>query len=83
MTDSQQFTECGNCGTIHYVINEDKAKKLKNLTDGFSNRDLKHCCKCGSKDCFSKISEYYTDHYSQSDKIQPIILTLDKKGKLI
>ena len=80
MTDKQEFVECNNCGTIHYVISEDKGKELKDLSDGFSNRSLKHCCKCGLKDHFSKISEFYTSHYLQSDRMQPLVLTLDKKG---
>ncbi len=80
MTDLQEFIECNNCGTIHYIINEDNVKKIKDLTDGFSSRDLKYCSKCGSKDYFSKISKYYTDHFLQDDKIQPILFTLDKKS---
>ena len=70
-----KFVECRNCGTIHYVIDKTKAKSLKNkLIEGFASRNLSYCSNCGSKDCFSKISEFYIKYYSPSDKIQPILI---------
>lgn len=70
-----KFVECRNCGAIHYVVDKAKAKSLKNkLIKGFASRNLSHCSNCGSKDHFSKISEFYTNHFSPSDKIAPIFL---------
>ena len=72
-----KYAECLNCGTIHFVISEEEAKALNEsgvLFDEFSNRNLKCCANCGSKDKFVIISEDRADEYSYDDKIPPILL---------
>ena len=75
--ENPKYVECKNCGTIHYVIDEAEAQALKDsgvLFDEFSNRNLKCCTNCGSKDKFIPITEEYMNEYSYDDKIPPILL---------
>lgn len=73
--DEFNFVECLKCGTIHYVVNKEEAGTFKeSLTNGFSERDINCCFKCGSKDRFSIMSEYYVSHFAFGDKIPPILL---------
>lgn len=72
-----KYAECLNCGTIHYIINEEEAEVFKKsdiLFNEFSNRNLKCCINCGAKDKFVIVSEDHVDEYLCDDKIAPILI---------
>lgn len=76
-----KFVECQNCGTIHYVINDNEAVALEEsgaLFDEFSIRNLKCCSNCGLQNKFLDVSEDYTSEYSDNNKIPPILLQDDE-----
>jgi len=67
-----KYAQCHNCGTIHYVLDE-KTKDFKSDTDGFEERNLKHCSQCGSKNLM-QVSKYYASAYLDGNKLYPILL---------
>jgi len=69
-----KYAECLNCGTIHYIVNEEEAEILKKSDTEFSNRNLKCCVNCGAKDKLVLVSEEYVDEYLSDDKIAPILI---------
>lgn len=80
-----KYVECQNCGTIHYVISEAKAKTLSEsntLYDEFSNRNLECCVKCGLKNRFLNVSEDYASEYLHDTKVPPILLRNDESKRI-
>ena len=77
----KQYIECQNCGTLHFVTDEKSVKLLKKDFEEFSERNLKYCFGCGSKDHFVKVTADYVSEFSTGDTIHPLLYSDAKTNK--
>jgi len=73
-----KFAECTKCGTVHYIVDEERAKLLEEnsaLYLEFSRRNLRNCSNCGSSSHISELSEDIVNESSSGGSLPPILLS--------
>jgi len=70
------YVECKKCGSIHYLVDEETAEKIKLVPkeEDFGERNMECCYFCGEKGKFSSVSAGHVNELLSGNKIQPVFL---------
>lgn len=77
MNKIQEYVECQNCGTIHYIITESERRSFLSGPDvnveELSNRNIEYCSTCGCKTKFVEVTEEYANEFLNGENVPPLI----------